>query len=181
VIIVKHPFYKTEILEFKKQLSSNQHEKYLFMHLIFKTFEEKSKVMRSLFGILLLITVLDPPLSAQDSKKGFEINFSLVHPAKWSLSEYKFSTDPTLEVLYFTSVSKKLWVAGGIFAQAGKHNWLELYGHTFIDDFGMPYRLRTDYNRQLEFFSLGIPVKFGMNFNNSFSTRCFWDLLPVTI
>ncbi|WP_372950787.1 hypothetical protein [Mariniphaga sp.] len=122
--------------------------------------------MRSLFTLIVLMAVLLPPLNAQESKKGFEFNFSLVHPAKWSLKEYRYSADPTLEVLYFTSISKKFWVAGGIFAQAGKHNWLELYGHTFIDDFGMPYRLRTDYNRQLEFFSLGIPVKIGLNFNN---------------
>lgn len=127
---------------------------------------KKSNVMRSLFGILLLFVVLIPPLSAQENKKGFELNFSLVHPAKWGLKEYKYSVDPTLEVLYFTSVSKKLWVAGGFFAQIGKHNWLELYGHTFVDDFGMPYRLRTDFNRRLEFFSLGIPVKIGMDFKN---------------
>lgn len=30
----------------------------------------------------------------------------------------------------------------------------------------MPYRLRTDYNRQLEFFSVGVPVKVGVDFNN---------------
>ena len=128
--------------------------------------------MRSLFTLIVLMAVLLPPLNAQESKKGFEINFSLVHPAK-RLSEYKFSTDPTLEILYFTSVSKKFWVAGGIFAQAGKHNWLELYGHTFIDDFGMPYRLRTDYSRQLKFFSVGIPVKIGLNFYNSFFNSFF--------
>jgi hypothetical protein len=83
------------------------------------------------------MAVLLPPLNAQESKNGFEINFSLVHPAK-RLSEYKFSTDPTLEVLNFTSLSNKFWVAGGLFAQAGKHNWLENTGHTFYDDFGMP-------------------------------------------
>ena len=129
--------------------------------------------MRSLFGIVLLIAVLVPPLSAQESKKGFELNFSLVHPAKWGRRDYKYSVDPTLEVLYYTSLSKKFWVAGGIFAQAGKHNWLELYGHTFVDDFGMPYRLRTDFNRQLEFFSLGVPVKIGLNFYNSFFNSFF--------
>jgi hypothetical protein len=109
--------------------------------------------------------ILAPSLKAQDSKKGFEFNFSLVHPAKWSRKEYNYSVDPTLEVFYIKSVSKKFWVAGGIYAQAGKHNWKEFTGHTFVDDFGMPYRLRTDYNRQLEFFSLGIPVKIGMEFN----------------
>jgi hypothetical protein len=134
---------------------------------------KKTNAMRSIVAIFLLTTAIIPPLAAQENKKGFEFNFWLVHPAKWSLSEYKFSTDPTLEFLYFTSVSKKLWVAGGIFAQAGKHNWLELYGHTFIDDFGMPYRLRTDYNRKLEFFSLGIPVKIGLNFNNSVLNSLF--------
>jgi hypothetical protein len=129
--------------------------------------------MRSLFGILLLIVVLVPPLSAQESKKGFEFNFSLIHPVKRSLSEYKFSTDPTLEVLYFTSLSKKIWVAGGLFAQAGKHNWLENTGHSFTDIYGIPYPLRTDYNRQLEFFSLGIPVKIGLSFNDSFFNSFF--------
>ncbi len=115
--------------------------------------------MRSLFGIFLLIVTLVFPLGAQESKKGFEVNFSLVHPAKWSLN-------PALEVLYFTSLSNKFWVAGGLFAQAGKHNWLELTGHAFYDDFGIPYRVRTDYSRQLEFFSLGIPVKVGLECNN---------------
>jgi len=119
--------------------------------------------MRSLFVFFLATLILVPTLNAQESKNGFEFIFSLVHPAKWSLNEYKYAVDPTLEVLYFTSLSTKVWVAGGLFAQAGKHNWLELYGHTFYDDFGIPYRLRTDFNRQLEFFSLGIPVKIGMD------------------
>jgi len=122
--------------------------------------------MRTLFVIFLLIAILISPVDAQESKKGFELNFSLVHPAKWSLKKYNYSVDPTFEVLYFNSLSNKFWVAGGLFAQAGKHNWLENTGHTFVDDFGMPYPLRTDYNRQLEFFSLGIPVKIGLNFNN---------------
>jgi hypothetical protein len=129
--------------------------------------------MRSLFGILLLIVVLVPPLSAQESKKGFEFNFSLIHPGKWAQKEYKYSVDPTLEILYFTSLSKKNWVAGGLFAQAGKHNWLENTGHSFTDIYGMPYPLRTDYNRQLEFFSLGIPVKIGLNFYDSFFNSFF--------
>jgi len=123
--------------------------------------------MRTVYVIILLITTLVSPLDAQESKKGFEFNFSLVHPAKWSMKEYKYSVDPTLEILYFNYLSKNLWVAGGLFAQTGKHNWLELEGHTFVDDFGIPYRLRTDYNRQLEFFSLGIPFKIGMDFKNA--------------
>lgn len=129
--------------------------------------------MRSLVVLFLAIILLPPFSNAQEIKKGFEFNFALVHPAKWGLKDYKYSVDPTLEILYFTFLSKKVWVAGGIFAQAGKHNWLENTGHTFIDDFGMPYRLRTDFNRQLEFFSLGIPVKIGLNFNNSVFNSLF--------
>jgi hypothetical protein len=129
--------------------------------------------MRSFFGTILLTIVLITSLNAQESKNRFEFYFSLVHPAKWSLNEYKYSVDPTLEVLYFTSLSTKVWLAGGLFAQAGKHNWLELYGHTFYDDFGMPYRLRTDFNRQLEFFSLGIPVKIGMDCNSAVFSSLF--------
>ena len=121
--------------------------------------------MRYLMGIFLLAVTLVPSLSAQKNKNGVELDFSLVHPVKMSLNEYKYSADPTLEVLYFTSISKKLWVAGGLFVQSGKHNWLETTGHTFVDDFGMPYRLRTDYSRQLEFFSLGIPLRVGMDCN----------------
>jgi hypothetical protein len=33
--------------------------------------------------------------------------------------------------------------------------------------------LKTDYNRQLEFFSLGIPVKIGLNFNSAFFNSLF--------
>jgi hypothetical protein len=83
------------------------------------------------------------------------------------LNQFKYSVDPTLEALYFITLSKRTWVAGGFFLQAGKHTWLELYGHTFYDDFGMLYLLRTDFDRQLEFFSLGIPVKFGMETNSA--------------
>ena len=129
--------------------------------------------MRSLLISIFLNAVLLPPLNAQESKKGFELNFSLVHPAKWSLSEYKFSADPTLEVLYFTNLSKKIWVAGGLFAQAGKHNWIELDSHPFWDGW-MWQRIRGEYySRQLEFFSVGIPVKIGLNFYNSFFSSFF--------
>lgn len=129
--------------------------------------------MRSLFTSIFLLAVLLPPLKAQESKKGFELNFSLVHPAKWSLSEYKFSADPTLEALYFTNLSKKIWVAGGLFAQAGKHNWIELDSHPFWDGW-MWQRIRGEYySRQLEFFSVGIPVKIGLNFYNSFFSSFF--------
>jgi hypothetical protein len=116
--------------------------------------------------LLFALNLMNPTIRAQEIRRGLELNFSLIHPAKWSLDDYKYSVDPTLEILYFTSLSKKFWVAGGIFAQSGKHNWLELYGHTFIDNFGYPYPFRTDYDRQLEFFSLGVPVIIGMYLNN---------------
>ena len=123
--------------------------------------------MRSLvITLLFALNLMNSTLQAQEIKKGLEFSFSLVQPAKWSLNEYNYSTDPTLEVLYYKALSKKFWVSGGIFARAGRHNWLEFDGHTFIDDFGYPYPLRTDYERQLEFFSLGIPVKIGMNLNS---------------
>ena len=92
----------------------------------------------------------------------------MIHPAKWSLEEYKFSADPTVEVHFFTSVSRQFLMAGGLYAQTGKHNWLEFTGHTFVDEFGIPYPLRTDYSRRLEFFSLGIPLKLEWKFRNSF-------------
>ena len=133
---------------------------------------KKSKVMRSLFGIILLTLVLVTPLFAQESKKGFELNFSLVHPTKWSLQEYKYAVDPTLEVLYFTSLSEKFWVAGGLFAQAGKHNWEELTAYPFYDG-QMWWPGRMYYSRQLEFFSLGIPVKIGMDCKSSVTNSLF--------
>lgn len=114
---------------------------------------------------LILLLIFSSQAAAQENKNGFELNFSLTHPAKSILTDYNFSTDPSIEFLYTTSLSKKIWVAGGLFIQTGKHRWQELTGHTFEDEFGMPYRLRTYFNRQLEFFSLGIPVKIGMNFN----------------
>ncbi|MCA1759229.1 MAG: hypothetical protein LC658_05630, partial [Bacteroidales bacterium] len=127
--------------------------------------------MRTLFVIFLLIVILISPVDAQESKKGFEFNFSLVHPSK-RLSEYKISADPTLEVLYFTSLSKKIWVAGGLFAQVGKHKWVELDSHPIYDGYTWQ-RGRDYYSRQLEFFSLGIPVKIGLNFYNSFFNSFF--------
>ncbi|MCA1759821.1 MAG: hypothetical protein LC658_08630, partial [Bacteroidales bacterium] len=80
--------------------------------------------------------------------------------------------DPTLEVLYFTSLSKKIWVAGGLFAQVGKHKWLELDSHPIYDGYTWQ-RGRDYYSRQLEFFSVGIPVKIGLNFYNSFFNSFF--------
>lgn len=129
--------------------------------------------MRSLFGFFFLLVTLTPPISAQVNNAKFELNFSLTHSAKWRLTEYKLSTDPAAEVLYTTSLSKKIWVAGGLFVQTGKHRWQEFTGHTFYDDFGMPYRLHTDFNRQLKFFSVGIPVKIGLNFYNSLFNSFF--------
>ena len=118
--------------------------------------------MRRIYFYMILFIFAIPPLKAQEKERGFELEFSLVHPAKWSMNGYNFSTDPTLEVLYFIPLSGKFSLASGIFMQAGKHSWQELYGHTFYDETGMPYRLRTNYNRQLKFFSLGIPVKIEM-------------------
>jgi hypothetical protein len=123
--------------------------------------------MRALLIFVLLNIFLLPELNGQEKNNGPDITFSLIHPVKHSLNQFKYSVDPTLEVLYFTSLSKKFWVAGGLLVQTGKHNWLALDGHTFYDDFGMPYRFRTDFNRQLEFFSLGILVKFGMEMNSA--------------
>ncbi len=136
--------------------------------------KKKSNVMRSIFAIFLLTTATIHPLVAQENNRGFEFNFSLVHPAKWGLSDYKYSVDPTLEVLYFTSISKKFWVAGGLFAQVGKHNWIEKDSHPFWDGFMWQGVRGEYYSRQLEFFSVGIPVKMGMNFNNSFFNSFFW-------
>jgi hypothetical protein len=128
--------------------------------------------MRCLFGFFLATLILVPALNAQESKNGFEFNFALVHPAKWGLNEYKYSVDPTFEVLYIKSVSKKFWVAGGIFAQTGKHNWIELDSHAYYDGW-MWQRGRYYYSRQLEFFSVGIPVKIGMDCNNAVFNSLF--------
>jgi hypothetical protein len=57
--------------------------------------------MRCLFGFFLATLILVPALNAQECKNGFEFNFALVHPARWSMNEYKYSVDPTIEVLYF--------------------------------------------------------------------------------
>lgn len=124
--------------------------------------------MRIIILPVFLIIILSSHIRAQQKSSGLEINLSLAHPAKWGLSEYKFSADPTAEVLFFTSVSRQLSVAGGIMAQKGEHNWKELTGHTFTDKDGIPFPLRTDYSRRLTFFSLGIPVKLEWKCRNSF-------------
>ena len=116
--------------------------------------------MRAIFILFILSFFLLSEINGQEKNNGLGLTFSLIHPVKYSLREYQYAADPTLEVLYSASLSRKIRVAGGIYVQAGKHNWLELYGHTFYDDNGIGYRLRTDYNRQLEFISVGIPVKF---------------------
>lgn len=122
--------------------------------------------MRSIIVHSFLIILLIPQLNAQDLKKGFEFNFSLIHPVKWSLEDYQYSLDPTLELLYFTSISQNILVSGGLFGQAGKHNWLEFYGHTLVGEDGMPIRVRTYYSRQLEFISPGISLKLEKKCNN---------------
>ena len=125
-------------------------------------------MMRTLILSVFLIVSFSSQLWAQNKRNGLEIKFSLNHPAKWSLSEYEYSADPTAEVLFFTSVSRQLSIAGGIMARKGKHNWMELTGHTFTDKDGIPFPVRTDYSRKLEFFSLGIPVKLEWICRNSF-------------
>jgi len=120
--------------------------------------------VRSIIVYSFLIILLIPQLNAQDLNKGFEFNFSLIHPGKRSLEDYPL--DPTLELLYFTSISQNILVSGGLFGQAGKHNWLELTGYTLMGENGMPIRVRTDYSRQLEFISLGISLKFEKKCNN---------------
>jgi hypothetical protein len=122
--------------------------------------------MRTIFILFLISIFYVPELSGQEKNNGFEVTFLLIHPVKKSLNHYEYSVDPTLEVLYFTSLTKKLRVGGGLLVQAGKHNWLELYGHTFYYDNGMPYRFRTNFNRRLEFFSVGIPVQLEIKTNN---------------
>lgn len=125
-----------------------------------------SEPMRSILIVFLMSIFFLQESGGQEKNHGLDISFSLIHPSKWSMNEYSYSVDPTLEVLYSVSLFKGTRIAGGIFVQTGKHNWLEPYGHTFYDDFGMPYRLRTDFNRRLEFFSLGIPVKLELETNN---------------
>ena len=121
--------------------------------------------MRCLFGFFLTTLILVSALNAQESKNGFEFNFALVHPAKWGLNEYKYSVDPTFEALYFTSLSNKFWVVGGLFAQTGKHNWEELTAHAFWD--GWMWRPgRGYYSRQLDYFCMGIPLKLEKKFTN---------------
>jgi hypothetical protein len=58
-------------------------------------------------------------------------------------------------------------------AKTGVFAGMENTGHTFYDDFGMPYPCAKDYNRQLEFFSVGIPVKIRLNFYDSFFNSFF--------
>ncbi|MDD4225211.1 MAG: hypothetical protein WCY58_01990 [Mariniphaga sp.] len=124
--------------------------------------------MRNLILSVVLIIILSYHTQAQQKSNGIEINFSLIHPSRHGLSDYKYSADPAAEVLYFTSVTSRLSVAGGLMAQIGEHNWKELTGYTFTGEDGMPYRLRTDYSRRLSFFSLGVPVKLEWICRNSF-------------
>jgi hypothetical protein len=121
--------------------------------------------MRCLFGFFLATLILVPALNAQERKNGFEFNFALVHPARWKMNEYKYSVDPTIEVLYFFSLSEKYLISGGIFVQTGKNNWEELTSHMFWD--GMTWRPgRGYYSRQLDYFCMGIPLKLEKKFTN---------------
>lgn len=106
------------------------------------------------FSILLLSEI-----NGQEKKRELDVTFSYIHPAKWGLNEYLYSFDPKIEVLYHFPISNKGSIAVGILAQKGTHNWKQLTGHTFYDDLGGPYSLRTDFDRQLEFISLGIPIQ----------------------
>jgi hypothetical protein len=132
--------------------------------------------MRVIILPVVLIIILSSHIRAQQKSSGIEIKFSLTHPAKWSLSDYKYSVDPTAEVLYFKSVTSRLSVAGGIMAQTGKHNWMELTGHTFTDKDGIPFPVRTDYSRELEFISLGIPLKLERLCRNCFIHSFFMGI-----
>ncbi len=122
--------------------------------------------------ILYVITLpfLTTLLKAQTH--GTEFRFSLVVP-ELRRSHYTYSTDPTFEVFYFTSISEKLQVSGGLMVQKGKHNWHELTGHIFYGEDGIPYRVRTDYTRQFEYFCAGIPLKIEKKFESTVVSSAF--------
>ena len=60
--------------------------------------------------------------------------------------------------------------------QTGKHNWHELTGHTFYGEDGIPYRVRTDYSRQFEYFCAGIPLKIEKKFESPVISSAFVKL-----
>ena len=121
--------------------------------------------MRACLIVVLISIFVLSEINGQEKKNGLDVTFSLIHPARLSMNEYKYSVDPTLEVLYFFSLSEKFLISSGIFAQTGKHNWEELTAHAFWDGW-MWWPGRWYYSRQLDYFCMGIPVKVEKKFTN---------------
>jgi hypothetical protein len=114
--------------------------------------------MRSFVIGLILLVPLAFQAAAQKRMKGYEMNFTLVHPQRF-LDNYEYSVDPTLEAMCFTSISKSLLISGGLQLQWGTHNWDKYTAYTIYPDIGNPFPLRGMYDRQYRYMSAGIPLK----------------------
>ena len=121
--------------------------------------------MRRIYIYVLIFIFAIPPLKAQEKGRGFEVKLSLIHPYL-RRTDYKYSTDPSLEVHYYSYFTDKFSISAGIAARAGVHNWQEITGHTFRRDDGMLYRVRTSYNRRFEYVWAGIPLKVEKEFSS---------------
>ncbi len=113
--------------------------------------------MRTIFILILTGLFFMPELKGQEKKNGFEYRFLLIHPYRRS-NEYKYSLDPSIEALYYISLSDKFLISGGIMAQTGNNKWEELTSHTIYDGF-MWRPGRGYYTRELKYFCMGIPLR----------------------
>lgn len=127
--------------------------------------------MRSLFTVFLSIFIISN-LYAQNKNRFLELNFSLIHP-ELHRDNYRYSIDPSGEILYCLALSDKLTISSGLQVQTGQHNWKEFTGHTIIGEDGIPVRIRTNYSRHFDYFCAGIPLKLEKNFNSSIITSLF--------
>jgi hypothetical protein len=98
----------------------------------------------------------------------------MIRPARQH-DNYSFSFDPTFEAFYFTSVSTRLLISGGLMVQTGKQSWDVFTGHTIIPPGGTPIPLRGTYDRRYEYFCIGIPLKIEKVTLNSFFNSIYSD------
>ncbi len=114
--------------------------------------------MRFLYIILILFLLLTMQSEAQEQVNGFEFKYSMIRVARQN-DYYSFSFDPTFEAFYFSSVSKRIIVSGGLMVQTGKQSWDAFTGHTINPPGGTPLPLRANYDRRYKYICIGVPLK----------------------
>lgn len=135
--------------------------------------------MRNFYFLLIFFLMSTNSLVAQNR---FEIDFSLLHPvSKAQEMDYyyglDYSADPTLEVLYNFPVASKVVFSSGIYFQYGEHNWEELLRKPIQNPDGTWSPGRTTWLRQLNFFSLGLPLQAELKTNSFLFNSVFAGVL----